>query len=93
MAYLQMRPPNIGFPNSLKADMPYTDVAGNANSELNTPNNYTSIGNMRVRLAAANGAYYTSQKLDQMNVNDMVFALRSIDDKTTIADYMPTSTA
>jgi hypothetical protein len=93
MAYNQMRPPNIGFPNSLKSDMPYTDVAGNSNSELTTPLNYTSVQAMRNRLSALNGAYYTNPFLDRMTVNDMIFALRSIDDRTTIADYMPVSTA
>ncbi len=93
MAYLQMCPPRLNFANSLKADMPYTDVAGNSNAELTTPLNYTSIQALRNRLSAVNAGYYTSQKLDQMSVNDMIFAVRSIDDRTTIADYMPVSTA
>jgi hypothetical protein len=88
-----MRPPNIGFPNSLKADLPYTDVAGNSNFELNTPLNYTSVQTLRNALTAANGTYYTSVVLDRLSVNDMIFALRSIQDRTTIADYMPVSTA
>lgn len=93
MAYLQMRTPNVNLPNSLKSAAVYTDTAANATSSLNTPLNYTSVQTLRNRLSAANAGYYTSQKLDQMNVNDMIFAVRSIDDRTTIADYMPVSTA
>lgn len=80
---------NLGFPNSLKA----VDGMGGMTSGLGTPTNYASVSAMRTRLTAVNGAYYTAAKLDNMTANDMVFALRSIDDKTTIADYMPTSTA
>lgn len=62
-------------------------------SFLGTPANYMSIAALRSRLGTVNAGYYTTAKLDQMTVNDMVFALRSIDDRTTIADYMPVSTA
>lgn len=89
MADSQSRSPYLAFKNSLKA------VAGQLGtaSGLNTPVNYSSVGAMRTRLAAANGAYYTTARLDALSVNDMIWALRSIDDKTTICDYMPTSTA
>jgi hypothetical protein len=89
MANTQMGAPRLNFTNSLKA---VADMGGSGSS-LGNASNYVSITAMRTRLAAANGAYYTSAKLDQMTVNDMVFALRSIDDKTTISDYQPTSTA
>jgi hypothetical protein len=75
--------------NSLKA---VSDMGGTG-SGLNNASNYVSVLAMRTRLAAANAGYYTTAKLDQMTANDMVWALRSIDDKTTISDYMPTSTA
>lgn len=89
MADSQLRAPNIGFVNSLRA------VPGGlgTGSGLTTPLNYTSVGALRTALAAANGAYYTATKLNQMTVNDMVFALRSIQDSTTIADYLPPSAA
>lgn len=88
MAGIMLGLPNLGFTNSLKA------VADPGNgSNLVAVANYASVSALRTRLTAVNGTYYTTAKLDQMTVNDMVFALRSIDDKTTIADYMPTSTA
>lgn len=93
MAYQQIRTPNVCLANSLKASAVYTDVAGNSNSQLNTPLNYTSVQAMRNRLSALNGTYYTSLRLDSLTVNDMIFALRSIDDRTTISDYQPVSTA
>lgn len=80
---------DLGFTNSLKA---VADMGGQT-SGLAAPANYVSNGSLRSRLAALNGAYYTAAKLDQMTTNDMVFALRSIDDRTTICDYMPVSTA
>lgn len=89
MANLTIKIPNLNFPNSLKA---VADLGG-ITLGLTTPANYISVGAMRSRLAAANAGYYTNAKLDQMTVNDMVFALRSIDDRTTISDYMPVSTA
>lgn len=39
-------------------------------------NNMTSISAMRTRLAALNGAYYTTARLNNMTRNDMVYALR-----------------
>lgn len=39
-------------------------------------NNMTSVPTMRTRLAALNGAYYTTTRLNNMTYNDMVYALR-----------------
>lgn len=75
--------------NSLKA---VADMGG-ATSGIGTPTNYASANSLRTRLAAINGAYYTTAKLDQLTLNDMVYALRMLDDRTTIADYLPASTA
>lgn len=47
---------------------------------LATPLNYTSISALRTRLATANAAFYTAARLDQMSKNDMIYALRTIDD-------------
>lgn len=59
-------------------------LAGDSGSGVATPANYASISSMRTRLAAANGSYYTSAMLDAMTENDMVYALRVIDDSGTI---------
>lgn len=85
MANTQMGLPFLGFSNSLKAA---ADMGGSA-AGLGTPANYGSVANLRTRLAAINGAYYTSAMLDIMSVNDMIYALRMSDDKTTISNYQP----
>lgn len=82
MADSQIGQVNLEFTNSLRA----TAAGLGTTTGLATPANYSSVSALRTRLAAAN-AYYTSAVLDQMTVNDMVFALRSIDDKTTISNY------
>lgn len=81
--------PFLGFPNSLKA------VAGQlgTSSGMNTIANYGSVAALRGALNTANGTYYTTTRLDQMTVNDMVFALRNMQDPTTIASYMTASAA
>lgn len=89
MADQMMGYPNLGFVNSRKA----IDGMGGQASNLNNISNYVSVQSMRTRLAAANGTYYTSARLDQLSVNDMIFALRNIDDATSIASYMSNSTA
>ena len=71
--------------NSLKA---VADMGG-ATSGINTPTNYASVNSLRTRLAAISGTTYTSAFLDQMTVNDMIFAVRMNDDKTTISNYQP----
>jgi hypothetical protein len=55
-------------------------VSNTSNALVGTPANYFSAGAMRTRLAAANGAYFTAARLDQMSENDLVYALRTIDD-------------
>lgn len=89
MADQMMGYPNLGFVNSRKA----IDGMGGQASNLNNISNYVSVQSMRSRLAAANGAYYTTARLDSLTVNDMIFALRNIDDATSIASYMSNSTA
>lgn len=81
--------PRLTFVNALKTG----NGSFSQTSNLGNASNYVSVSAMRTRLAAVNAGYYTTAKLDQMCVNDMVFALRSIDDRTTISDYMPVSTA
>lgn len=89
MANTMLRPPSIGFVNSLKA----VADQGGSGSNLANASNYVSVTSMRTRLATVNAGYYTAAKLDQMTVNDMVFALRSVDDATTIASYMTNGAA
>lgn len=89
MADSQMGPPNLSFTMSNKA----VSGMGGTSSGLNTPANYMSVAALRGALAAANGTYYTSARLDALTVNDMIFALRNIQDPTTIASYMSASTA
>ena len=84
MANTQMGSINLNFTNSLKSNVNANDLS---------PTNYHSLFNLRARLNGVNAAYYTTAKLDQMTVNDMIFALRNIDDPTTIASYMTSSAA
>lgn len=80
MANTQVGSINMRITNARKA------VANPGNtSDLATPSNYGSINSMRTRLAAAQPGYYTSTVLDQMTVNDMIYALRTIDDTTSIS--------
>jgi hypothetical protein len=46
--------------------------------------NLRDVGSMRTRLAAARPALYTSAMLDTMTHNDMVYAIRQIDDPAGI---------
>lgn len=57
---------------------------GSSSGSLATPANYADVNAMRTRLAAINAGYYTTTKLDQMSVNDMVYAIRVADDATAI---------
>ena len=79
MANIQMGQINSNFTSARKA-VPGIDGTGN----VTTPANYSSINAMRTRLAAAQPSYYTTAQLDAMTTNDMVYALRTIDDVSTI---------
>lgn len=89
MSDMQVRTPNLGFVNSRKA----VADGGGISSNLGNASNYVSVTAMRTRLAAANGAYYTAAYLNVLSVNDMIFALRNIDDATTISPTMTNSAA
>ena len=58
--------------------------AGSTADYITTNTNYDDINAMRTRLAAAAPGTYTTARLEQMTDNDMRFALRSIDDPTSI---------
>ncbi|MFF5977075.1 hypothetical protein ACFY7C_36845 [Streptomyces sp. NPDC012769] len=83
MANASNGPINMGFVNAN-----WVPPTGANGSFLSTPANYVSISSLRSRLATINAAYYTTAMLDMMSVNDMVYALRMSDDKTTIANYL-----
>lgn len=89
MADIMVSYPNLQFPNSREA---VSDQGGRSNNLANSLN-YNSINAMRTRLQTVNAGYYTNARLDQLTVNDMIFAVRNVDDATTIADYMTNSTA
>jgi len=78
-------PVDIGFTYANRVP-----ASGNSGSFLSNGANYLSIVAMRTRLAAFDATTYTSEVLESMTTNDMVFALRSIDDPGTISNYHPT---
>ena len=55
-----------------------------ATTGLGTPANYASVDALRTRLAAADAGYYTAARLNQMTKNDLIYALRTIDDTAGI---------
>ena len=46
--------------------------------------NADNISVMKTRLAAIDGTFYTAARLNTMTFNDMVFAIRTADNPTTI---------
>lgn len=87
MANVQLSPPDINFPMSNKAV-----ASPGSGSGLNTPANYLSITALDGALQAVSGTYYTTARLDQMGVNDKVYALRMHQDATTVANYLSNTT-
>ncbi len=62
-------------------------TATNRNSALNleaTPLNYVDITKLRARLTAIGAPYNTGGRLDAMTLNDMIYALRTVDDAAGI---------
>lgn len=59
-------------------------LATDANVRATTPANYLDVGGLRARLAALQPATFTAKKLNEMTKNDMVFALRHLDDAASI---------
>lgn len=53
-------------------------------SGVATPANYASISALDTRLLAISGTTFPQTRLDQMTMNDKVFALRSLDDAATL---------
>lgn len=57
---------------------------GISTSPVATPANYASVSAIEARLTAINAAYFTAARLNQMTLNDKIFALRQADDPGTI---------
>lgn len=56
---------------------------GQSATALGTVANYASLATLEARLLAI-GGYYTQARVNQMNHNDMVFAVRTNDDSAGI---------
>lgn len=57
---------------------------GSINFPIGVEANYMDVANLRTRLNAANPSYYTTVRCNEMTKNDMIFALRTIDDAAGI---------
>lgn len=68
-------------------------TSGSSGSYLSVAGNYASVFAMRSALQTFDPFTYTNAVLDIMSMNDIVFALRSVQDANTIASYMPNQTA
>lgn len=49
---------------------------GSATTVLAESANLMDVASMRARLAVLDAAYYTAARLNQMTINDMVYAIR-----------------
>ena len=49
-----------------------------------TDTDLATIAAMRARLGAIDGTYYTSDRLDSLTYNDMVYAIRLADNPTAV---------
>lgn len=79
----------VNFTNSLRA----TGTTGGDSDLLTDPSDYATIANLDAFLSTFDAFTYTDEVLRTMNTNDKIFAVRSIQDSTTIADYVPAQTA
>lgn len=82
MAQHQVSPAtDLGFVGRQRA------VAGSAavsTNPLGTPANYKDLASMDTRLTAISATTFTQARLDTMTQNDKVYALRLIDDSSSI---------
>lgn len=58
-------------------------VQGTATGEF-TGTSYGNVANLRTRLNAINSGFYTTAMMNSMTKNDMVMAVRLVDDPGTI---------
>lgn len=66
---------------------------GASTGGLDSPGTLVTITSLRSTLSTFDPFTYTNAVLDQMTVNDMVFAVRNINDPDTISNYQPAQTA
>lgn len=64
-----------GYADARKAGAGSTGIGGSTLQDAEAAN-FRDVNSMRTRLAAINGTYYTTARLDSMTDNDMVYALR-----------------
>lgn len=86
MANFQLRQPPSNVTDSRRSDINYTTTLPN-DADL------ASISTLRAALQGYDAFTYTNAVLDQMTVNDMIFAWRSIRNPTSIHDKMTQQTA
>lgn len=79
----------LNFTNSLRA---VADTGGDTD-DLTDPSDYSTVAAMDTFLAGYDAFTYTADVLAKLNVNDKQFAIRNIQDATTIADYMTAQAA
>lgn len=76
----QLRPTTkLGF-----VDKARNATGGSSAASVATPANYASTDSLRTQLNTLAAATYTTAVLNQMSVNDMVFALRTLADSGSI---------
>lgn len=51
---------------------------------LSTPANYTDVASLKARLTAISATTFTPARLNSMTKNDLLFAVRSMDDAAGI---------
>jgi hypothetical protein len=79
----------VNFTNSLRA----TSTLGGDTDALTDPSDYLTVASLDAFLNGFDPFTYSTAQLAIMNTNDKIFACRSIQDRTTIADYHPAQTA
>lgn len=79
MAIHQNRIPPTRFTDSRRSDVTY-------NNNLTAPTDFAGNETLRSALQTADPNTYTDEVLDSMNVNDMIFAQRSIKNPLSISD-------
>lgn len=75
----------VNFTNSLRA----VDGNGGSGDQLTDPSDYSNITALDTFLNTYDSTTYSAAQLQIMNTNDKIFAVRSIQDATTISDYHP----
>lgn len=79
----------VNFTNSLRA----TASLGGDTDQLSDPTDFQTVATLDAALKGFDAFTYSDAQLQLMNTNDKIFALRSIQEKTTISNYHPTQVA